>query len=209
MLAKLRSGLTFANVTALTALFLALCGGAYALTLPKNSVGTKQLKRHAVTGPKIKRNAVTSSKVKFHSLLAEDFKPGELPTGGSGPQGERGLQGDPGMPGQDATKLFGYIRDTSNDANPAIVYYGVGVDSVFDPDGSGHFYDVAFNRSLDACVVLALPGTGLPQGTPNAEVTSFPTVTIAADGNPAHARVLFHTTNNLQTDTSFMIAAFC
>ena len=34
-------------------------------------------------------------------------------------------------------------------------------------------------------------------------------VTIAADGNPAHARVLFHTTSNLQTDTSFMIAAFC
>ena len=208
MLARLRSGLTFANVISVTALFLALCGGAYALTLPRNSVGTKQLKRHAVIGPKIKRNAVTSSKVKFHSLLAEDFKPGELPRGEMGPQGERGPQGGLGTPGQDATKLFGYIRDTSNDANPAIVYYGVGVDSVFD-DGTGHVYDVAFNRSLDACVVLAVPGTGLPPGTPNAEVTSFPTVTIAADGNPAHARVLFHTTNNLQTETSFMIAAFC
>jgi hypothetical protein len=75
-------------------------------------------------------------------------------------------------------------------------------------DGSGHVYDVAFNRSLDGCVVLAVPGTGLPPGTPNAEVTSFPRVTIAADGNPAHARVLFYS-NNLQVDTSFMIAAFC
>jgi hypothetical protein len=52
---KLRARLTYANVMATVAAFLALGGGAYAkLSLPKNSVGPKQLKVHAVTGSKVK-----------------------------------------------------------------------------------------------------------------------------------------------------------
>ena len=71
----------------LLALGLALTGTAYAATLPKNSVGTKQLKNGAVSAKKIKRNAVNSSKVKNRSLLAKDFKAGQLP---QGPKGEAG-----------------------------------------------------------------------------------------------------------------------
>jgi hypothetical protein len=87
MLRQVRSGLTYANVMATIAVFLALGGGAYAaLKLPKNSVGSKQ----------IKRNAVNSSKVKDRSLLAADFKAGQLP---AGPQGLQGIQGIPGQQG--------------------------------------------------------------------------------------------------------------
>jgi hypothetical protein len=69
------------------AVFIALGGGAYAaLTLPKNSVGSRQ----------IKKGAVDSSKVKDRSLRAGDFKPGQLPAGARGLQGERGLTGPPG-----------------------------------------------------------------------------------------------------------------
>ena len=89
----LRSHLSFSNVVVLIALFVALGGGAYALTLPKNSVGPKQLKRNAVTGPKIKNGAVVSSKVKDSSLLAIDFKAGQLPAGPTGPPGPAGEQG--------------------------------------------------------------------------------------------------------------------
>jgi hypothetical protein len=96
MLARLRSHLTFANVVSLMALFVALSGGAYALTIPKNSVGPRQLKKNAVTGPKIKKNAVTSSKVKDQSLSATDFKPGQIPIG---PRGFQGLTGERGMQG--------------------------------------------------------------------------------------------------------------
>ena len=61
MLAKL----SFANVMATVAVFIALGGGAYAATqLPNNSVGTKQLKNSAVTTPKIKNGAVTTPKIK-------------------------------------------------------------------------------------------------------------------------------------------------
>ena len=85
MLERPRPRLTYANVIATLALFLAL-GGATAFaasTLGKNSVGTKQLKKNAVTG----------AKVKDGSLSAGDFKAGQLPAG------ERGPQGVPGAPG--------------------------------------------------------------------------------------------------------------
>jgi hypothetical protein len=68
------------------ALFVALGGTAYAASLPRNSVGTAQLKR----------NAVTSAKVKPRTLLASDFRQGQLP---AGPQGPRGPEGPPGARG--------------------------------------------------------------------------------------------------------------
>lgn len=114
MLARLRSRLTFANVVALLALFVALGGGAYALTIPRNGVGAKQLKRNAVTRPKIKNGAVTSSKVKDRSLLADDFRPGQLPAGprgASGPQGPKGDRGDMGATGPaGAAVAYGYVH---------------------------------------------------------------------------------------------------
>jgi hypothetical protein len=84
----------------LVALCIALTGTAYAATLPRNSVGTRQLKNNAVTSAKIKRNAVTwakirrnavtSRKVRDGSLLAKDFRAGQLP------RGPKGDKGDPG-----------------------------------------------------------------------------------------------------------------
>jgi hypothetical protein len=74
----------YANVASTLALVVALGGTSYAaVALPKNSVGTKQLKA----------DAVTSSKVKDRTLGSEDFKAGELPAG------PRGLAGAPGAPG--------------------------------------------------------------------------------------------------------------
>jgi hypothetical protein len=86
----MRNKLTFANVISCLALFLALGGTAFAAThLGKNSVGTKQLKA----------NSVTNAKVKDGSLLAQDFKPGQLPAGERGLPGEHGLTGDRGPQG--------------------------------------------------------------------------------------------------------------
>jgi hypothetical protein len=67
---------TYANVTATLALFLALGGGAYAAaTLPARSVGSKQLKRNAVVGAKIKNSG---SKVKNNSLTGADVRESSL-----------------------------------------------------------------------------------------------------------------------------------
>ena len=84
---QFRARLTYANVTASLALFLALGGGAYAATqLPKNSVGTRQLKNGAVTKAKLAKGvSVQGAK------------------GDTGPQGPAGAQGQPGAPGTNGT----------------------------------------------------------------------------------------------------------
>jgi hypothetical protein len=63
-LKQLKPRLTYANVVATIAVFIALGGGAIAaITIPKKSVGTKQLKAKAVTNPKLADGAVSSAKL--------------------------------------------------------------------------------------------------------------------------------------------------
>ncbi len=83
-------------VLSIVALFVALGGSSYAaVSLPKASVGA----------PQIKQSAVNTKKVLDGSLLAKDFKQGQLPqgeqgpVGPQGPQGPQGQQGGPGMSG--------------------------------------------------------------------------------------------------------------
>lgn len=98
---RISNKLTYANVTATLALFLALGGVAWAAsTLPANSVGSPQIIKGAVKASDIAKNAVTSPKVKNGSLKAADFAAGQLP---AGPKGEKGDKGDKGAPG--ATKV--------------------------------------------------------------------------------------------------------
>lgn len=75
--------LSYANVMSTLAVFLALGGVSYAaIKLPKDSVGSGQ----------IKKNAVTGAKVKDKSLTAADFK-GSI-QGPAGPAGPAGPKGD-------------------------------------------------------------------------------------------------------------------
>jgi len=67
-------------------------GTGYAITaLPTNSVGT----------PQLKKAAVTSAKVKNGSLLAVDFKKGQLPRGPRGYEGDVGATGATGPTGSE------------------------------------------------------------------------------------------------------------
>lgn len=77
-------------VVATVALFVALGGAGYAVvSLPRNSVGT----------PQLKNSAVNSAKVRDRSLLARDFKAGQLPRGYTGPAGPAGPVGATGPTG--------------------------------------------------------------------------------------------------------------
>jgi hypothetical protein len=89
MLARLRSCLSYANVMATIAVFVALGGGAYAaITLPANSVGSRQLKNGAVTPRKVARATIK---------LFEGQKGAPGPKGDQGAQGVQGPQGVPGI----------------------------------------------------------------------------------------------------------------
>ena len=79
VIARLRARLSYANVTATLALFVALGGTGYAaMNLPRNSVGAGQLRRHAVTNSKLAAHAVTGSRVRSDSLTGSQIKEGTL-----------------------------------------------------------------------------------------------------------------------------------
>jgi hypothetical protein len=75
MKSKIRAKLTYSNAIASLALFIALGGAAVAATVPNNSVGTKQLKKGAVTKAKLHRSAVTSAKLAPKSVIAGKLGP--------------------------------------------------------------------------------------------------------------------------------------
>jgi hypothetical protein len=102
-----RSRLTYANVMATIAVFAALGGTGYAaISLPKASVGAKQLKTGSVTAKKIKKGAVTSKAVRNGSLSSGDFAAGQLP---AGPRGDKGDKGDTGAPG--SARAYTYLNE--------------------------------------------------------------------------------------------------
>ena len=104
-----------ALVIACGALAVALGGTGYAtvLQVPRNSVGTAQLKTSAVTSGKLASNAVTSLKVRNRSLLRVDFAPGQLAAGPTGPAGPAGAVGPAGPPGLSAVERV----DTTSENN--------------------------------------------------------------------------------------------
>ena len=79
-----RPRLTYANVVATLALFLALSGGS-ALAASK-----------LITGSQIAKGTITGANVKNGSLLSKDFKKGQLPKGATGATGAAGAAGAAG-----------------------------------------------------------------------------------------------------------------
>lgn len=84
------------------------------LVIPSASVGTVQLKR----------NAVTTTKVANRTLLAIDFRAGQLPAGAQGaqgapgapgPKGDKGDKGDEGDPGVVGTVRARFVEDSVGD----------------------------------------------------------------------------------------------
>jgi hypothetical protein len=84
---RLRHRLSYANVVASVALFLALAGGsAYAAT-------------RLITGKQIAAGTITAKNVKAKSLLAKDFANKQLPAGARGATGATGASGATGPAG--------------------------------------------------------------------------------------------------------------
>jgi hypothetical protein len=81
---RFRPRLTYANVIASLALFVALGGSAVAAQLAKNSVGPNQLKKGAVTAAKLKKQAVTSGKIAPNAVTPGKIGPNAVLPGNLG-----------------------------------------------------------------------------------------------------------------------------
>ncbi len=95
------------NHLALIALFFAVAGIPAAYAIGKNTIGSKQLKPAAVRTSDLADNSVTSPKVANGSLLGEDFAPGQLQRGATGPAGPQGTTGPQGPANPSAETLDG------------------------------------------------------------------------------------------------------
>lgn len=81
---RFRPRLTYANVIASLALFVALGGSALAAGLAKNSVGPNQLKKGAVNSAKLAKQAVTSGKIAPKAVTAGKLGPNAVLPGNLG-----------------------------------------------------------------------------------------------------------------------------
>jgi hypothetical protein len=150
---KLRGRLTYANVMATVAVFIALGGASYAATqLPKNAVGTKQLKKNAVTPAKIKNGAVTAKKVKGGSLTGNVLADGTI-TGAKVQDGS--LSGaDIDQSSLTSLRLPNLIGMAMNSDCTAAVPFPAGVFT----ESVGESCKVTFASSILNCTAIATVG---------------------------------------------------
>ena len=136
-----RPRLSYANVTATVALFVALGGSSYAaLTLPRNSVGSAQ----------IRTGAVHSSDVHDRSLRLRDLS---LATRRElrGKTGATGPQGPVGPAGASAIRYFAAVGAGGD------LVRGNATSASHTVSGSGA-YTIGFAANVSACVYSATIG---------------------------------------------------
>jgi hypothetical protein len=135
---RLLNRLTYANVVATLALFIALGGSSYAaLKLPKNSVGSTQIKTGAVHSSEIANRTIGIGDISLKARAS--FR---------GRTGRQGAQGEPGAP---AAKHFAVV-----DAGGVLIHGNAISGGSAGPIGS---YVVGFSDSVAACAATATIGT--------------------------------------------------
>jgi hypothetical protein len=150
MLQRLMSRLTYANVTATVALFIALGGTSYAaLKLPRNSVGAAQ----------IRAGAVGSRQLHDRSVLLRDLSVSARSSlkGASGPQGPQGPAGPAAVKYFASASSAGeFVRGNATSGGRA---------------GSPGSYVVGFSASVSACTFQATLGTTDASVAPAGRIT--------------------------------------
>jgi hypothetical protein len=155
----MRGHLSYANVVSTIAVFCALGGTGYAAM----TVTGKNVKDESLTGKDIRRNSIRSSDVKAltgadvtnGSLLAADFKPGQLPAGAKGDEGAQGARGEKGDKGD---------KGDTGPAGPTAMAFGGGAT----PPGLGGF--PAIDTVASAQITVPASGRLLAFGMPTSDL---------------------------------------
>jgi hypothetical protein len=185
----MRPKLTYANVVATLALFVALGGSATAAVL----ITGKNVKNNSLTGVDVKNGSLRSADIKDGDLLAKDFKAGQLPAGATGPQGipgpkgetgeagpkgetgatgERGPQGEPGTDGVDgvsASKTWAVINADGSIRSQSGGITTIGPGGFCTNSINGGLCALNMGRSVVDCAIVITPegDTAPPSSTPS------------------------------------------
>jgi hypothetical protein len=155
MLRRVLNRLTYANVVATLALFIALGGSSYAaIKLPRNSVGSDQ----------IKTSAIHTGEIRDRTIRLQDISTSARSSlrGQAGSQGATGAQGPAGPAGASAVKHFAAVTSAGGFARGDATHGGrVGIGS----------YTVGFADSVASCAYSATLGTTDASTAPAGRVT--------------------------------------
>ena len=191
MLAYMRSKLTYANVTATMALFVALGGTGYAaLSLPRNSVGSAQIRSGAVGKSELRSKAVTSRAIRNRTVRLTDLSRATR-------ESLRGAQGP---------------------AGPSPVTYRTaitsgGAQSRGNSQGADHVsgsneYRVEFQNDVSGCIYTATLAT--VQAGPAVEERQPGRITVGSDpGRPTRALVRTYAANGAPAEQPFHLTVAC
>jgi hypothetical protein len=187
-LRSIRSRVTYANVTASIALFVALGGTSYALTLPRNSVGAKQLRTGSVGRAEIRTGGVRSAEIRNGTVATKDLSTATRDSlrGRQGPQGPAGPSG------------VNYFVEVNSGGGHVIGMANVS-------HSSTSTYTIGFQRSVASCALVASPAV-VAGGLTNAAPAGS-TVVVSHDG--ANAVVHTYGPNDQQADLPFTLIAAC
>jgi len=184
-------------VVASLALLVALGGTSVAAVsqlVPRNSVGT----------PQLRNDAVTSKKVRNGSLLRVDFRAGQVPAGPTGPQGAQGATGPAGAagptgptgPAGSVTKLTAVINSSGSIARSQ------GTTSA-GRTATGQ-YEVIFTQNVTQCTYNATLGNATT-GTPAAGSIGV----ASRSGQVNGVFVATYNSTGVATDRSFHLTVVC
>ena len=150
MFTRVKARLTYGNVVATLALFIALGGSSYAaLSLPRNSVGSAQLRSNAVRSPDVKNRSlqVTDLSARARASL----------------KGQQGPVGPAGPAGAPAAKYFAAVSSAG-----ALVR---GNATSGGNAGSTGTYIVGFADRVSSCAFTATLGTTDGSTTPPGRIS--------------------------------------
>jgi hypothetical protein len=185
---SVRKRLTYANVMSSIAVFLVVAGGtAFAASqLGKESVGTKQLKKEAVSLAKINAAAKTS------------LKGATGPAGPAGPTGPKGAEGAKGAPGLQGLKGEPGEKGASGTANIHVVR----VEGATIPaNGTGSV------QANCAPGEVATGGGGNDQGNSEAHIFQSSPVPFAANDTPTAWAVFWKAGATAVTPIAYALCA--
>ena len=141
LMRRLRGRLTYANVAASLALFVALGGTGYAAaTLPRNSVGAKQLRNNAVGTKELRSGAVRTGDIRNRTIRVSDLAK-------STRSALAGAPGPAGSAGKDAVTYRAMINRAGGPAG--------GNAQTFAHDRSTNVYRVEFPIDVTGCTYSA------------------------------------------------------
>ncbi len=209
MLRGPRERLTYANVMATLAVFIALGGVSWAaLKIPANSVGNRELKDNAVHGKEIKNGVVGSKDLKDGSVGPDALQGNAVGFDNLAPGAVDGSKVKDGSipyekldPQTVSPRLFAHVSSSG------VLGENSGVTNVTHP--STGQYGVTFDRELRGCVAVATVGFGFGPGVIGAGGTAQARMNL--NNNPASVGVTIYrkgfTFNDVENNDFHLIVA--